>query len=222
MKKIITYILLFVLLTACTKNKEYVLTGRLMQSCDTPAANKDALIYFSNTGLFPEPSTTLEFTTDGNGYFEVKHNEPFSNFSVRTSAAHSVLEVSSIPDDNDLGDVYLFPPSVSYYLYLDVSNAFTESDTLVYNNHGWPQDGRDKLLKIAGPFQSGIVDTVYMATNMNHLPIDFNNIINNNLPERAISYRIINENTNDHPVKSVYFPTSYCVEDFIDVTFIIE
>lgn len=212
------------LFVSCTKNnnQEYVLTGRLMQSCETPAANKDGLIYFDGGGLLNNPSTTLEFTTDENGYFEVKHNEPFTEFSVRTSANHSVLEVNSVPDDNDLGEVYIFPPSVSYYLYLDVSNAFTESDTLVYNNHGWPQDGRDKLLKIAGPFQSGIVDTVYMATNMNHLPIDFNNMINNNLQERTINYRIINENTNDHPVKSVDFPTSYCVEDFIDVTFIIE
>lgn len=212
------------LFVSCSKqnNQEHRLSGRLMQSCNTPAANKDGLIYFSGGGLLNHPSTTLEFTTDENGYFEVIHNKRFTEFSVRTSAAHSVLEVNSVPDDNDLGDVYLFPPSVSYYLYLDVSNAFTESDTLVYNNHGWPQDGRDKLLKIAGPFQSGIVDTVYMATNMNHLPIDFNNMINNNLPERTINYRIINENTNDHPVKSVDFPTSYCVEEFIDVTFIIE
>ena len=212
-------------MTACSKNnikKEVSVTGRLMESCDTPAANKDGIIRLSGGGFLNKPSTSLEFTTDENGYFKVTHNEAFSAFSVRTSANHSVLEASISGDEKELGEVYIFPPSVSYYLYLDVSNAFTESDTLVYNNHGWPQDGRDKLLKIAGPFQSGIVDTVYMATNMNHLPIDFNNMININLPERTINYRIINENTNDHPVKSVDFPTSYCVEEFIDVTFIIE
>ncbi|MGM0480164.1 MAG: hypothetical protein ACQERC_13155 [Bacteroidota bacterium] len=221
MKKIISYIFVTLLLISCSKqkNQEHTLTGRLMQSCEIPAANKDGIIYFSGGGLLNNPSITLEFTTDDNGYFEVDHNEPFTEFSVRTSPANSVLEVDSIPgDDNDLGEVYLFPPSVSYYLYLEVSNAFTESDTLLYNNHGWPEDGRDELLKIAGPFQSGIVDTVYMATNMNHLPIDFNDT----LPKRTINYRIINENTNDHPVKSVDFPTSYCVEEYIDVTFIIE
>ena len=95
MKKIVSYIFVTLLLVSCSKqkNQEHTLTGRLMQSCDMPAANKDGIIYFSGGGLLNNPSITLEFTTDANGYFEVKHNEPFTEFSVRTSAAHSVLEM---------------------------------------------------------------------------------------------------------------------------------
>lgn len=73
MKNLIKYIVLAVLLTACTKNnnKEVIVTGRLMQSCDTPAANKNGIIHLSGGGLLNNPSTSLEFTTDENGYFTV-------------------------------------------------------------------------------------------------------------------------------------------------------
>lgn len=87
MKNLMTYIMLAVLLTACTKNnnnKKVTVTGRLMQSCDAPAANKNGIIRLPGGGFLNKPSTSLEFTTDENGYFKVTHNKAFSDFSEPT------------------------------------------------------------------------------------------------------------------------------------------
>ena len=61
--------MIVVLITACTKNnhKEVTVTGRLMQSCDTPAAHKNGIIRLPGGGFLNKPSTSLEFTTDENG-----------------------------------------------------------------------------------------------------------------------------------------------------------
>jgi hypothetical protein len=79
MKIIISYIAISVLLVAYSKNanKQVMVTGRLMQSCDTPAANKDGIIRLPGGGILSNPSTTIEFTTDENGYFTVTHDEFF-------------------------------------------------------------------------------------------------------------------------------------------------
>jgi hypothetical protein len=223
MKKIVSYIFATLLLVSCSKqkNQEYTLTGRFMQSCETPAANKDGLIYFSGGGLLNNPSTTLEFTTDENGYFTVKHNEPFTEFSVRTSAAHSVLEVNSIPgDDNDLGDVYLFPPSASYYLHLQVSNSYTSLDTLTFSNGGSPGDGRPAWFKIPGPFSSQIIDTVPVATNQTVMPISFNNFNSGNFPTTRIAY-YINEYSPDN-AKFIEIPIKYCDSDYQNIYLVID
>ena len=143
MKHLLTIATLIFLLTACNKNRQITITGRLMQSCDVPAANKEALIHIDGGGITAKPIVELPFTTDENGYFEVHHDEAFSKFSVRTSAAHSVLEASIGEDNKALGEVFLFPPSASFYLQLDVKNSYSELDTLIYFNRGWPEDGRD-------------------------------------------------------------------------------
>lgn len=212
------------LFVSCSKqnNQEHRLSGRLMQSCETPAANKDGLIYFDGGGLLNNPSTTLEFTTDENGYFEVKHNEPFTEFSVRTSANHSVLEVNSVPDDNDLGEVYIFPPSVSYYLTLKVNNSYSELDTLHFGNPGSPHDGRDPWLKKVGPFSDGIIDTVSFALNLNGLPIKFDPPDHLHGPRISIRYYMNEYYSWTEYDNRVYITTPHCQNEYQTVTLVID
>ena len=218
MKNLITYILLAVLLTACikNKNKEITVTGRLMQSCEIPAANKNGLIYLSGGGILANPSTSLEFTTDENGYFTVTHNESFSDFSVRTSANHSVLEASISGDEKELGEVYIFPPSINYYLNLDVSTEYTEFDTLYYRDLGYPQnEGSGWSKKIAGPFSNSVIDTVY-AVNINGLPVNFNS---SSASKMMLGYNI-NYNSIYQNTIQVEFP--HCTEEHQVITLKIE
>lgn len=218
MKNLISFVAIVTLLIACTKNsnKEVTVTGRLMQSCDTPAANKNGIIHLSGGGLLNHPSTSLEFTTDENGYFKVTHNKSFSEFSVRTSANHSVLEANISGDEKELGEVYIFPPSVSYYLTLKVNNStYTDQDTLTYYDWGYPQNGAEHWVKRkAGPFTDGIIDTVSLAINLNGLPISFSS---DNSPRLRIDYGVITWNQN-----FVYIPTPHCQEDYQTVTLVID
>jgi hypothetical protein len=225
MKKIISSIAIVVLITACTKNnhKEVTVTGRLMQSCDTPAANKNGLIHLPGGGILSKPSTKLEFTTDENGYFKVTHDKSFSTFSVRTSANHSVLDVSSLGgDEKELGEVYVFPPTARYYLTLHVNNNnYNELDTLTYSNGGFPHDGRDPWLKKAGPFQSGVIDTVHLLSHTNDLPVSFNELNNTEITKKKIHYYLGEYDSWNERV-SHYFSTAYCQEGYQTVTLVID
>ena len=224
MKNLIIFVAIVTLLTACTKNnnKEVTVTGRLMQTCETPAANRNGIIHLSGGGLFNNPSTSLEFTTDENGYFKVTHDKSFSEFSVRTSANHSVLEASISGDEKELGEVYIFPPSARYYLYLEATNnTYTEFDTLTYSNGGWPHDGREPWLKKAGPFSSGIIDTVHLLTHINDLPMNYNKMKNNEFTLKRIHYYLGEYDSSNEQI-SDQFSTSYCQEDYQTVTLIIE
>ncbi|MGM0478797.1 MAG: hypothetical protein ACQERC_06210, partial [Bacteroidota bacterium] len=133
MKNLVGYIMAVVLFTACAKNKsnEVVVTGRLMQSCETPAANREGTILTADA-ILSGPGHIIDFTTDENGYFEARHSgSGFTRFNVRVEGASDVLKVDYLSGDKkELGEVYIFPPSASYYLYLDVDSAYTENDTL--------------------------------------------------------------------------------------------
>ena len=188
-----------------------------MQSCDTPAANKNGIIRLPGGGILANPSTSLEFTTDENGYFKVTHNESFSDFSVRTSASHSVLEVESMGGDKkELGEVYVFPPSVSYFLYLEVDSAYTENDTLFY--YDWNHSGNGEnywTQEVPGPFSSGIIDTVHDVSNPNALPINYDG---QPVPKIKVSYHINNYNSN----KDLEVKTFHCKDEYQTVIIKIE
>ena len=223
MKTIIIYICAALLIVSCSKqkNQEHTLTGRLMQSCDTPAANKDGLIYFSGGGLLNNPSTTLEFTTDENGYFEVTHNEPFTEFSVRTSAAHSVLEVNSIPgDDNNLGDVYINPFPTNFVIKLDVKNSYTENDTLFMRDFSSPDPLAEKF--ISGPFESGVLDSV-INSFYTKFPVKLSDINSHGVPRDAVGVYIKNSSGNYSNLMSAnFYHSSICSGEFAEVTIVIE
>lgn len=194
-----------------------------MQGCDTPAANKNGIIRLPGGGFLNKPSTSLEFTTDENGYFKVTHNESFSTFSVRTSANHSVLDVSSLGgDEKELGEVYVFPPSVSYYLTLKVDSAYSEFDTLHYRNAGFPHDGREPWLTKIGPFTDGVIDTVSFALNPGALPMQHNPPDHLHGPRILLSYHVNEYDSWNDNEKKVYIPTPHCQEEYQTVTLVID
>jgi hypothetical protein len=222
MKNLITYIMLAVLLTACSKNnnKQVTVTGRLMQSCDTPAANKDGIIRLSGGGLLNNPSTSLEFTTDENGYFKVTHNEAFSDFSVRTSANHSVLEASISGDEKELGEVYINPFPTNFVIKLDVKNPYTENDTLMMFDFKNPNAAPSDVVLFAGPFDNGTLDSI-VNYNFSLFPIDFAK--NEDLGPKLSIRHMVRSIDNVHLDKYTSFKTApICSGEFAEVTLVIE
>ncbi len=218
MKKLIGYIMAVVLFTACSKqkNESYTLKGRFMQSCDSPAANKYGIIHFPGGGLLSKPSTKLEFTTDENGYFEVTHNSPFTEFSVRTSDAHSVLRVDSIPGDNNhLGEVYIFQPNTQFYINLQVENNYTDQDTLYYPDYN--SSSGFSWRKVPGPFANGIIDTVHNSFNSSAMPVEFNS----SEPAQSSIRYYLNEPIHENEKETKFF-TSHCQDEYQEVTLKIE
>ncbi len=223
MKKIISYIAISVLLVACSKNanKQVTVTGRLMQSCDTPAANKDGIIRLPGGGILSKPATSLAFTTDENGYFEVTHNESFSDFSVRTSAAHSVLEVESLGGDKkELGEVYINPFPTNFIIHLDIKNPYTENDTLVMMDYGNPDPLAQRY--IPGPFECGFLDSV-VNQSYTSFPLKWDQISDGSTPEYSIGFHFRDENGWDGTKEKVVFNiTPICSGEFTDVTLVID
>lgn len=223
MKKIISYIFVTLLLISCSKqkNQEHTLTGRLMQSCDIPAANKDAIIRFPGGGILSNPATTLEFTTDENGYFKVTHDDPFTEFSVRTSSAHSVLEVNSIPgDDNDLGDIYINPFPTNFIIKLDVNNPYSVNDTLVMHDFSSSDPFASRL--IPGPFESGFLDSI-VSHNYKLFPIKRSDITKEGGPRNAVTYRLrsLPAYIGNHQSVDFYI-APICSGEFAEVTLTID
>jgi hypothetical protein len=205
------------LLASCNKNKTTTIEGILMAGCDTPAANTSGVI--KTDGGFASDGLSLSFTTDENGYFKVSHTgKEISKFRV-IAGGREVLSVWNIPSwEKNLGKVYINPPRVNYYLRLEVNNAsYTESDTLHYSNGRFPTMGEPAWLKLAGPFENSIIDSVVMAINMTALPIQFGSEI---VPSKRIMY-YMNE-YDSWTVKEVNIPTPHCVDEFQTVTLVID
>jgi hypothetical protein len=221
--KTLNILLVLFLLTACGKDEETITTieGQLMASCDVPAANTSGFI-LTNDGLLSGPGISLSFTTDENGYFKVSHRgkaDQLNSFIVRVQGSSDVLKVPGLPGDNkDLGKVYINPPTVNYYLKLEVINSdYTNLDTLHFSNGGFPVNGQAPWLKLAGPFTTGIIDTIQNAINPNVFPIHFGS---STVPQKRILY-YMNEYDSWNE-KEVHFPTPHCVDEYQTVTLVID
>ena len=204
---------------SCNKLGSTTITGRLMQSCDTPAANREGSIITSD-GLLTGAGEILFFNSDENGYFEATYSgrKSITSFRVSVQGNGDVLRVTHLEGKKkELGDVYIFPPSVSYYLYLDVDSSYTAYDTLHYLNGGFPNNGESSYLKLAGPFNNGVIDSIPVAVNMSALPLTYNSSL---IPEAKLVY-YINE-YNPVTAKEVYFPTPHCQDEYQTVTLIID
>jgi hypothetical protein len=137
MKTFIYLLAILLLASACKKitgsNEPVTIEGRLMASCDAPAANKSGFMR-TDDGLLSGPGISLSFTSDENGYFKITHTgkESLDKFTVRVQGSSDVLRVNYLSGKKkNLGKVYISPPSASYYLKLEVVNsAYTELDTL--------------------------------------------------------------------------------------------
>jgi hypothetical protein len=66
-KSLYLFAVMLFLFSSCIKNKTITIEGRLMQSCDTPAANREGSIV-TNSGLLTGSVEILFFTSDENGY----------------------------------------------------------------------------------------------------------------------------------------------------------
>lgn len=215
--------MLAVLLTACTKNnnnKEVTITGTLMQSCETPAANRDGIIHLSGGGLLNHPSTSLEFTTNENGYFKVTHNKSFSEFSVRTSANHSVLEANISGDEKEVREVYINPFPTNFVIKLDVKNPYTENDTLFMRDFSSQDPLAEKF--ISGPFESGVLDSV-INSFYTKFPVKLSDINSHGGPRDAVGVYIKNSSGNYSDLMSAnFYHTLICSGEFAEVTLVIE
>jgi hypothetical protein len=217
MKNLAILITSSLLLFSCNKNKTTTIEGILMASCDTPAANTSGIIKTDDG--FASDGVSLSFTTDENGYFKVSHTGKELNKFRVIAGGSEVLSVWNLPGkEKDLGKVYINPPRVNYYLKLDVNNtSYSELDTLHYSNGGFPTNGQPAWLKLAGPFENRIIDSVFSAINMTALPIHFGS---ENLPTKRIMYHI-NE-YDSWTVKEVHIPTPHCADEYQTVTLVID
>lgn len=223
MKKLIGYIIAVVLFTACAKNKsnEVVVTGRLMQSCDTPAANKEGTILTADA-ILSGPGHIIDFTTDENGYFEARHSgSGFTRFTVRVEGSSDVLKVDYLSGDKkELGEVYINPFPTNFIIHLDVKNPYTENDTLVMMDYGNPDPLAQRY--IPGPFESGFFDSV-VKQSYTSFPLKWDQISDGSTPEYSIGFHFRDENGWDGTKEKVVFNiTPICSGEFTDVTLVID
>ena len=222
--KTVLYILTAVLLlfSSCIKNKTITIEGRLMQSCDTPAANREGSIIAAD-GLLTGPGEILFFTSDENGYFKASYTVKANivSFGVSVQGSGEVLRVNHLEGDKkDLGEVYVNPFPTNFIIKLDVQNPYTENDTLVLSDYS--STGPFDVRLIAGPFESGILDSVF-----NHMfskfPVNFFQLNDNSGPFystpfliRSLPYYIGDHKTGDFHISPI------CSDEFAEVTLVID
>lgn len=142
---------------ACDKKEEFMIQGRIMHDCDTPASNISYLTLSQSYVMFnlgKSPFST-DFTTDSNGYFKVVYKRNAANgthFQI-DNFFHNIPAYQNL----DVGDVFLNGPILNYVRRLEVNNTYTVNDTLIIRDYNAPNG----FLEMAGPFQNGIIDTVW-------------------------------------------------------------
>ena len=171
-KYILTAFLLTSFLFACDKSNEikYTVKGRLMYDCGVPAANvTDVSFKQHGQPLFGQKGMFLSFNTDAEGYFEVVYNRKDANsLDMEILKNGPILEGIPAMKNLDLGEVFWGVPPFNFILSLNVSNAYTNLDTLHYYDWNYPQNGAEHWMKkIPGPFESGVLDTVWNCIYMN-------------------------------------------------------
>lgn len=191
MNKFKIHLLLILALTLvssnCDKKKNdpknfHILKGRVMQNCTTPyASSKILLAGDSGYGkLFCEDiNGNKEFYTDENGYFEIKYRK--NGGAGILYAPYKAMSFIPIWNKNlDIGEVNL-NGRVSFVIKLQVTNPYTANDTLIYGDLNNYSSGG---IKLAGPFSSGIIDTVF-NTPYTEYPVTYGKI-----PKKQINYFI--------------------------------
>ena len=213
MKKVFCMVLITVMLVGCKDKKtEYTLEGYVMSSCDLPASNKQFSLYQESVTLTSVGGYLKDFTTDENGYFKVAYiPENSGKLSIRSNGDILI----GIPSKKNLniGKVYNNPPAVKFTVRLQVNNAHTANDTLYYYDWNYPQNGASHWIKkIAGPFQSGIIDTVLNAGYMN-FPIEYQGN-----PVMRVNYYVNDYQSNEDATVT----TPFCSGSFSQAVLVID
>ena len=213
---------MLLLFSSCIKNKTITIEGRLMQSCDTPAANREGSI-ISADGLLTGPGEVLFFTSDENGYFKASYTGRVNivSFGVSVQGGGEVLRVNHLEGDKkELGEVYINPFPTNFIIKLDVENPYTENDTLVMTDFSNPNPLANKL--VAGPFTSGVLDSV-INSSYNKLPISLSDIFTHGGPKHSVGVYIRSMPNYYTELKYEYFYTSpICSNEFAEVTLVID
>lgn len=214
MKKLFSIIIISLALFGCkSKNQQYTIEGRLMSSCTTPSSNKKILLAQEKGLLTIGGALVKEFTCDENGYFKVMYN-PKNGGKITLKSSGRLIENIPSHKNIQLGIVYFNPPPVNFKIRLQVNNPYTSSDTLYYYDWNFPQNGASHWEeKIAGPFQSGIIDSVINASYM-----DFPFRYGEN-PEMNISYYVNDFQLNKRDAKVIVTP---CSETFSEAVLTID
>ena len=216
--KLLTIILSALFLFSC-KPKQVTIEGRLMADCNVPLANQSGTIH--QKGMYA--GKVADFTSDENGYFKAVF-EPKGQGNICRIALEgggTILEEIRFTEHTELGEVYANPVTLKYFLKLEVNNnSYSNLDTLVYSNGGFPYNGKPSWIKRAGPFHSGIIDTIDFASNLSSMPINHMMYNNHDFPLFRVSFYI---NLNSPDVTShVNVPTPYCVEEYHNVVLVID
>ncbi|MFK8009498.1 MAG: hypothetical protein AB8H03_24260 [Saprospiraceae bacterium] len=158
MKNIIILSIISLLFFGCKDDKKYTLTGVIYKDCSKePSANRDFILWQEVTGgLGPTDGGELGgFTTDENGNFSVTFKDDGGG-DIRIETVNSNNLLGGIPIlyrvpsiSTDLGNLYINNRATIDF-YLDVSNPYSSSDTLIILGVG---------VEILGPFTDGIVHT---------------------------------------------------------------
>jgi len=171
-KDLLTAFLLTGFLFACDKSNEikYTVKGRLMHACGVPAANvTDVSFKQHGQPLFGQKGMFLSFNTDAEGYFEVVYNRKDANsLDMEILKSGPILEGIPAMKNLDLGEVFWGVPIFSYVRYLEVNNPYTTNDTLILPDHNNTSEPFP-FKYIAGPFESGVIDTIWNHSFMGKL-----------------------------------------------------
>ncbi|PKR80927.1 hypothetical protein CW751_07095 [Brumimicrobium salinarum] len=173
MKNIITLTLVTFLSLGCNKainkGKEYTVEGRLMYNCETPMDNTEFSFRQGDPALISiKDPLSLTVKTDAEGYFKVVYNGKEangSNFTIRDGG--TLLDGIPVHENVKLGEVVIGARIISFVRRLEVVEAYTENDTLImpdYNAINNPY----ALLRIPGPFENGVIDTVWNWSLLKH------------------------------------------------------
>ncbi len=212
MQRVFLFLVIGSFLFSCrNRDVEYTIEGRLMSSCGTPASNKTMSLYQEGVTLTSIGGYLKDFSCDENGYFKVVYKaETSGKLSIKANG--TILEKIPCKKNIDIGEVFLNPPSVNFTIKLQVNNAHTENDTLYYYDWNYPQNGASHWVKkIAGPFQSGIIDSVVNAGYMNFPVIYDEN-----------PFILVNYYLNDYQLnKDASVITPFCSSSFSDAVLVI-
>lgn len=212
--KLILYFILPILLMAskCNeKNKEpNVMRGRLMYNCTTPASNVKVLLKTDGMKTVEMIDGSKELFTDEDGYFEFQFHRKANKYTLY--APYKTM--GFIPDKKylDLGEVNL-GGRMNFIIKLQVSNPYTENDTLYYYDWNYPQNGADHWVKkVAGPFQQGNLDTVVNSLFMSY-PLIYS---------RAPSVKVLYYVNNDQAAINEEAILNFCDSSYSYMTFKIQ
>jgi hypothetical protein len=190
MKQLVIYSLIIIFtLTSCQKCKndknapKYTISGRMMQNCTTPYANKTVSLYQEVATTGNSGGTLVTGSTDSDGNFTLEYKPENSwNINLRNSNDEIVTKIP-IEQTINLGMVTINPICKINYK-IKVINTYTINDTIRLSDIANPTNING--IRIPGPFHDTILGTFIVPT------LSLNKYPNHNSSNVITSYAIYN------------------------------